>query len=74
MEFRTTKDSLIKTGKKISNNERYTDHYRRFIDVKKFQNKLKRNNFKIIYLKVGVNLSKMRSENPHLCRIVFKNV
>ena len=73
MEFRTTKDSLIKTGKKISNNERYTDHYRRFIDVKKFQNKLKINNFKIIYLRVGVNLSKTRSENPHLCRIVFKN-
>lgn len=74
MEFRTVKDNLKNIGKKISKNERYTDHYRRFIDVKKFQNKLKRNNFKIIYLRVGVNLSKTRSENPHLCRVVFKNV
>ena len=74
MEFRTTKDSLKENGKKISNNERFTDHYRRFVDVKKLHNKLKRNNFKIIYLRVGVNLSKTRSENPHLCRIVFKNV
>jgi hypothetical protein len=74
MEFRTTKDSLKKNGKKISNNERFTDHYRRFIDVVKFKNKLKKSNFKIIYFKEGINLSKTRSENPHLCRIVFKNV
>lgn len=74
LEFRTVKDKLIKAGKKISKNERYTDHYRRFINVFKFISKLKKNNFKIIYLKQGLNLSKTKLENPHLCRIVFKNV
>ena len=33
LEFRTTKDKLLQKGKKISNNENFTDHYRRFIDT-----------------------------------------
>ena len=32
-EFRTDKDSLRNKGKKLSNNETFTDHYRRFISV-----------------------------------------
>jgi SAM-dependent methyltransferase len=74
IEFRTIKDKLKKIGKKISVNERYTDHYRRFINVSKFVRKLDKNNFKIMYFKQGLNLSKTKLENPHLCRIVFKNV
>lgn len=73
MEFRTIKDDLKKIGKKISKYERYTDHYRRFINVAKFKNKLKKKHFKIIYIREGLNLSKTRLENPHLCRMVFKN-
>lgn len=74
LEFRTTKDKLFKKGKKISKNESITDHYRRFVDVSNFQNKLKKINFKIIYFKQSVNLSNFKNDNPHLCRIVFKNV
>ena len=33
-EFRTDKDSLKNKGKKLSKNETFTDHYRRFISVK----------------------------------------
>ena len=73
LEFRTTRDELMRIGKKISKYERYTDHYRRFINVKEFINKLKRNKFKVIYFRQGVNLSKTKLENPHLCRLVFKN-
>ena len=73
LEFRTTKDKLMRIGKKISKYERYTDHYRRFINAKEFINKLKKNNFKVIYFKQGINLSKTKLENPHLCRLVFKN-
>ena len=39
MEFRTIKDPLIKKGRKISCNERFTNHYRRFIDVKIYLDK-----------------------------------
>tara|TARA_Y100001936_G_C15995379_1_gene624756 strand:+ start:623 stop:1276 length:654 start_codon:yes stop_codon:yes gene_type:complete len=70
-EFRTTKDVLMKKGKKISKYERMTDHYRRFINVKSFEKKLKKMDFKIIYKKQGVNLSKSLNDNPHLCRIFF---
>jgi ubiquinone/menaquinone biosynthesis C-methylase UbiE len=70
-EFRTIKDVLMKKGKKISKYERLTDHYRRFIDPKKFEKKLQNLKFKILYKKFGINLSKTGNENPHLCRIVF---
>jgi|TARA_B110001452_G_C15223532_1_gene424137 ubiquinone/menaquinone biosynthesis C-methylase UbiE len=72
LEFRTTKDVLMKKGKKISEYERLTNHYRRFIDVEKFEQKLLKMNFKIIYKKLGINLSKSPNDNPHLCRIVFR--
>ena len=70
-EFRTTKDVLMKKGKKLSKYERLTDHYRRFINTKKFEKKLKKMNFKILYKKLGINLSKSPNDNPHLCRIIF---
>ena len=72
LEFRTTQDELIYHGKKIGKYERITDHYRRFIDVKKFEEKLKVKKFKIIYKKQGINLSKTKKDNPHLCRLIFK--
>ena len=71
LEFRTTKDVLRKKGKKISINERLTDHYRRFIDINNFKKKLEKMKFKILYTKSGINLSKSPNDNPHLCRIVF---
>jgi ubiquinone/menaquinone biosynthesis C-methylase UbiE len=74
LEFRTIKDVLMKKGKKLSKYERLTDHYRRFIDPKKFEKKLQNLNFKILYKKHGINLSKSPNDNPHLCRIIFKNV
>ena len=73
LEFRTIKDVLMKKGKKLSKYERLTDHYRRFIDPIKFEKKLQNLKFKILYKKLGINLSKSTNDNPHLCRIVFKN-
>jgi tellurite methyltransferase len=72
LEFRTTKDQLLQKGVKISTNEGLTDHYRRFVDVGDFLKKLNKINFKIIYLKQSINLSKYKNDNPHLCRVVFK--
>ncbi len=73
LEFRTIQDELMNKGKKISKFETYTDHYRRFIDADKFEKKLTNLGFKIIYKKVGINLSKTKNDNPHLCRIIFRN-
>ena len=70
-EFRTDLDKLMKRGKKLSKFERYTDHYRRFINVPSFEKKLSNYGFKIVYKKTGINLSKTKNDNPHLCRIIF---
>tara|TARA_B100000989_G_scaffold204363_1_gene154686 strand:- start:25893 stop:26546 length:654 start_codon:yes stop_codon:yes gene_type:complete len=72
LEFRTTKDKLMRKGKKISKYERLTDHYRRFIDVNDFIKKIKKYDFEIIEIKQGINLSKFGSDNPHICRLIFK--
>lgn len=72
LEFRTTNDMLINKGVKIGRNERFYTHYRRFVDLKKFEKKLEDKNFKIIYKKKGVNLSKTSNENPYLCRLIIK--
>ena len=61
----------MKKGKKISKYERMTDHYRRFIDPNKFKKKLEKLGFKILYKKLGINMSKSPNDNPHLCRIIF---
>jgi ubiquinone/menaquinone biosynthesis C-methylase UbiE len=74
LEFRTIKDVLMKKGKRISKYERLTDHYRRFIDPKKFEKKLQNLKFKILYKKFGIDLSKTPNDNPHLCRIIFTKV
>lgn len=72
-EFRTIKDQMYNLGLKQSKYERITDHYRRFIDVKKFV-KLDYiyKNFKIIYLIERKNLSTHKKDNPVVCRIVLK--
>ena len=72
LEFRTNRDVLKKKGKYINKNTRFTDHYRRFINVPKFLKKIKKNNFEILYIKQGINLSKTENENPNLCRLIFK--
>ncbi len=73
-EFRTTRDPLINKGIKISENERYTSHYRRFINIKDFVNKLKKNKFRVIYNKTSYKFAIKKKEKPSICRIIFKNV
>ena len=71
-EFRSDKDPLMKKGKKISFNERFTDHYRRFINFGKFIDTLKKKSYKIIYHCEKSGLSVTKHDNPVLCRIIFK--
>lgn len=72
-EFRTNKDSLIKKGIKISENERYTTHYRRFIELKSFKKRLKYNKFKILYEKTSNKFAIIKKKKPSICRMIFTN-
>jgi len=72
-EFRTNKDPLINKGIKISEYERYTTHYRRFIELKSFKKKLSYNKFKIIYEKISNKFAIKKKEKPSICRMIFTN-
>ncbi len=72
-EFRTTKDSLFKKGKRLSKYERYTDHYRRFINLNEFKKKItNEKRFSIKYLIEKKGLARFKSENPVVARIILK--
>ena len=73
LEFRTTKDKMMQKGKKISKNENFTDHYRRYINAEKFNNKIKKMGyFKIIYFIEKKGLSNHKNDNPTLARVIMK--
>ena len=74
-EFRTVKDPLFNLGKKLKKNERFTDHYRRFIDVNELKKKLmKINKFKIMKIIESKGLAKFKKEDPVVCRLIIKIV
>jgi len=72
LEFRTSKDPLIKKGKAISKYEKVFGHYRRFINLKEFKKKIIYYGFKIHYLNSGYNYAKFKNQNPHIARVILK--
>ena len=74
LEFRTTKDKLMKLGKAISKYERFHGHYRRFIKVDDFKKKLALLDYKLIYISESINFAKFKSEKPSICRVIFKKI
>lgn len=72
-EFRTINEPLILKRKKISQYERITDHYRRFIDIDLL---LKRTEHKFvpIFKIQGFGLAIFKKENPHICRIILNKL
>jgi len=72
LEFRTTKDPLINKGRKISDNERFYGHYRRFIDVLEFKQMLISLKLNIVYSKESYRFAIHDNEVPHISRIIIK--
>jgi len=48
----------------------YKNHFRNLVDGKDIRDQLIKRGFKILFFKIGRNLSKMKSENPLICRII----
>jgi tellurite methyltransferase len=75
LEFRTMNDVLSKKGKKVSHNERITDHYRRFINPIELLKELKTNfNFKVIYCKSSTRFAIFNKQKPNVCRLILKKI
>jgi len=71
LEFRTSKDPLIKKGKVISKYERIFGHYRRFINLKEFRKRVNLYGYKIYYLKTSYNYAKFKRQKPHIARVIL---
>jgi len=70
-EFRTIHDPLMSQGIQLSANERYTDHYRRFIDSTSFRKKIKKRGWEELYFIESKNLAILGNENPVVARIIL---
>ena len=73
-EFRTTKDPLFDSGDSISSYEKYTDHYRRFIEVNTFINKIDPTVWDTLFLTESSGLAPYKEQDPVVCRIVLKKI
>ncbi|NOQ76560.1 MAG: adenylyl-sulfate kinase [Methylococcaceae bacterium] len=73
-EFRTIKDPLSKQGVSIGENERITDHYRRFIDASSIIAKLSEANFEILYSIESNGLAVYKEDDPVVARIVARRL
>lgn len=73
-EFRTTNDPLFLLGESIGNNEKYTDHYRRFIDYQKFLKKIDLDFWEILFCEESNGFAPFNDQDPVVCRIVARKI
>lgn len=72
LEARSIKDPMFKKGKNLSENENFTTHYRRYMDLDKIIQKLESRNFEVIFKIEDKNLAKHKDDNPYVIRIIAK--
>lgn len=72
LEFRTDKDRLMQQGTAVGENERVTDHYRRFINVDEFCKRLEDNGFTIDYRIERNGLAKHGDDDPIVARVIAR--
>lgn len=71
-EFRTTRDPLMQLGEVMSATERWTDHYRRFIDAPAFQARLLAQGWEILHFTESAGLAPFAGEDPVVARVVAR--
>ena len=74
IEFRTINDPLFKCGKKLSDFERFTDHYRRFIDGTKFLYDLIKIGFHVKLFIEDNKLATYFDEDPVVARYILEKI
>lgn len=72
LELRSIKDNLYNKGIKKENGVSITDHYRRFADLDKLKDKLKKEGFRIIQEKESRGLAIYKDEDPIVIRLIAK--
>ena len=72
LEFRTDKDRLMNDGITVGLNERVTDHYRRFINLDEFCERLTQIGFTIDYCVEKSGLAKHGDDDPTVARVIAR--
>lgn len=70
VEARSINDAMYLEGERISENENFTNHYRRYISLNTFSDKLEDFGFEILYKKEDNNLAKYKNDNPYVIRVI----
>ena len=70
LELRSINDVLFEKGNKKGDGVSIIDHYRRFADFKKLENKLGENKFKIISSTESKGLAPYKDEDPMVIRFI----
>lgn len=74
LEFRTDKDPLMQKGEIVGSNERFTNHYRRFINFDEFCDRLETYGFSIDFRLERSGLAKHGDDDPTVGRVMAKKV
>lgn len=72
LEARSIKDPMLKKGNSLSENENFTNHYRRYMQLDKIKEKLESKNLEIIYEIENNDLAVYKDDNPVVIRIIAK--
>ena len=71
IEARTTKDEIFGKGQEVAHNAYiYNEHFRRFLDVNEFREKLQKLGFRIESIEEAQGFSKTADSDPVLMRVV----
>jgi SAM-dependent methyltransferase len=71
-EFRTIRDPLMQEGEALSETERLTTHYRRFLNPDVIREKLATRGWKELFFVESSELAVFGNENPVVARIVIE--
>ena len=74
LEARSIKDPMFKKGTSLSDSENFTDHYRRYMNFEKIQEKIESRNFEIIYKIEDKDLAVYKDDNPYVIRIIARKL
>lgn len=74
LEARSIKDPMFKKGNSLSNNENFTTHYRRYMELEKIIKKIESKNLEIIFNIEDKDLAPYKDDNPVIIRIIAKKI
>lgn len=72
LEARSLNDPMFKKGDALSDTENFTTHYRRYMDLDKFTDKLENLGFEILFEIEDKDLAPYKDDNPYVIRIIAK--